>query len=73
MHGIWMYRCMRHNKYLKILLIVFIGLLVYGFLMFLFQKYQISIGIDKDIALIIILTVCLLLLLFNYLKSKNIS
>lgn len=67
-----MCRCMHRSKYIKNLLIIFIGFLLYGILTFLFQKYEISIGIDKDITLGIILTVFLLLLSINWLKNKNI-
>lgn len=71
MLGIWMYRFMRHSKYIKILLIVLIGFLLYGILTFLFVKYEISTGIDKDVALGIILTVNLLVLVYNYFKRKK--
>ena len=67
-----MCRCMHHSKYVKNLLIVFVGFLLYGIITFLFQKYEISIGVDKDITLGIILSVFLLLLSINYFKNKNI-
>lgn len=73
MLGIWMCKYMRHNKYVIILLIVFGGFLLYGVLMFLFQKYRISIGINKDLTLGIILAVYFLIFLIHFFKSKNVK
>ena len=72
MPGTWIFRYMHHSKYIKNMLIVIIGFLLFGILTFFLQKHEISIGIDKDITLGIILAVSLLLLSINYFKNKKI-
>lgn len=69
-----MCKYMRHNKYVKILLVVFGGILFYRVLEFLFLKYRISsIGINKDLTLGIILAVYFLRFLIHFFKSKSVK
>ena len=62
---------MRIKNYLKILIVFVAAILLYFLVTFLMNKYQISIGIHGDLALIIGLSVSLLAFLFS--RRKRID
>ena len=62
---------MRIKNYLKIIIVFVAAILLYFLVTFLINKYQISIGIHRDLALIIGLSVSLLVFLFS--RRKRID
>ena len=60
-----------YKKLSKIIIVFVVAILLYFLVTFLMNKYQISIGIHRDLALIIGLSVLLLAFLFS--RRKRID